>query len=117
MTLENCYRQIGSDYQQALVRMANSEKMLLKFVKKFPNDPSAAALFDSFEKEDFQTAFRMAHTMKGLCANLGLDRLRESSSELTEALRGGVSENAGELLERVRRDYEMTINALSELDE
>lgn len=117
MTLENCYRQIGSDYKQALARMANSEKMLMKFVKKFPNDPSAAELFSSFEKGDFQTAFRMAHTMKGLCANLGLDRLRESSSELTEALRGGVSENAKELLERVRGDYEMTLAALNDLDE
>ena len=117
MTLENCYQQIGSDYKQALARMANSEKMLLKFVKKFPNDPSAAELFASFEKGDFQTAFRMAHTMKGLCANLGLDRLRESSSELTEALRGSVAENAGELLERVRRYYETTINAINGLDE
>lgn len=117
MTLEDCYNAIGSDYKTALGRMGGSEKLLDKFVRKFPNDPTAPTLFEAFEKEDWQTAFRMAHTLKGLCANLGLDKLQKSSAELTEALRDSVSDNAPQLLEQVRADYEMTIVALGKLDD
>lgn len=38
---------------------------------------------------DYESAFRAAHTLKGVALNLGLGRLAKSSSELTEALRAG----------------------------
>lgn len=117
MTLEAFYNTIGSDYVSALTRMGNSEKMLGKFVRKFTNDKTTAELTAAFGSGDYETAFRMAHTLKGLCANLGLDKLRNSSAELTEALRNNVSDNASELLKQVREDYEMTIDALAQLDE
>lgn len=117
MTLEACYNALGSDYKTAVGRMGGSERLLDKFVRKFPNDATAPALFKAFEDEDWQTAFRMAHTLKGLCANLGLDKLQKSSAELTEALRNTVADNAPQLLEQVREDYEMTIRTLGDLDE
>lgn len=117
MTLKACYDAIGSDYEAALGRMGGSEKMLLKFAKKFPTDKTMQQLTDAFESEDWTTAFRMAHTLKGLCLNLGLDKLQKSASELTEALRDHVADNAAELLERVREDHKMTFDALSALDE
>ncbi|MBD5130203.1 MAG: Hpt domain-containing protein [Ruminococcaceae bacterium] len=118
MTLEAFYNEIGSDYKAALTRMGNSEKMLGKFVRKFTADKSMSELNASFDGGDYPTAFRMAHTLKGLCANLGLDKLQHSSAELTEALRGGVvADNAAELLAQVRADYDMTVAALAQLDE
>lgn len=116
MTLEVFYNTIGSDYNAVLTRMCNSEKILEKFVRKFLNDKTAGELFAAFESADYETAFRMAHTLKGLCANLGLDKLLKSSSELTEALRDTVADNAPELMAQVRADYDMTIGALSQLD-
>lgn len=117
MTLEACYNEMGSDFKTAVAHMGGSEKMLAKFVRKFPNDATAAGLFDAFEKQDWETAFRMAHTLKGLCLNLGLDKLRKSSEELTESLRNTVADNAPQLLEQVRSDYDMTIRILKDLDE
>lgn len=117
MTLEACYNAMGSDYKAVLGRMGGSEKLLGKFARKFLDDPTSSSLFKAFEDADWQTAFRMAHTLKGLCANLGLDKLQKSSAELTEALRNTVSDNAPQLLEQVRADYEMTIGALGDLDE
>ena len=117
MTLEACYNEMGSDLKTAVSHMGGSEKMLAKFVRKFPNDATALGLFDAFEKQDWQTAFRMAHTLKGLCMNLGLDKLQKSSAELTEALRDAVADNAPQLLEQVRADYNMTVGVLKDLDE
>lgn len=117
MTLKNCYEKIGSDYETAVGRMGGSEKMLAKFAKKFPTDKTFAQLVEAYENKDQKTAFRMAHTLKGLCLNLGLDRLQKSSAELTEALRDQVADNAEELMERVREDYEITLAAFNEVDE
>lgn len=118
MTLRECYESIGADFDKAVARMCNKEAMLLKFAMKFPADPTYPALVSAFESGDIPTAFRMAHTLKGLCLNLGLDKLRESSSELTEALRDNdcPAPNAAELFETVKRDYEATITALSSVE-
>ena len=116
MTLRDFYNKIGSSLDAVMSQMGLPEKLVDKFVKKFPNDKSAEELFRTFESKDYETAFRMAHTIKGLCLNLGFDKLRESASEMTEALRGGVADNAEELLETVRRDYNEIIDAIKELD-
>lgn len=119
MTLRECYDSINSDFDKAVARMCGKESMLAKFAKKFPNDPTYTELISSFEKGDMPTAFRMAHTLKGLCLNLGLDKLQASSSELTEALRNteAVADNAAELFEQVKQDYEMTVNAINSVDD
>lgn len=117
MTLRDFYNKTGSDYDGVLSRMGGSERIVEKFAKKFPNDTSAPQLFEAFDNKDFETAFRMAHTLKGVCLNLGFDKLRESASELTEALRGTVADNAPELLETVRHNYDEIIGALAELDQ
>ena len=119
MTLRECYDSIGSDYDKAVTRMCNKESMLAKFAKKFPADPTYTGLLEAFESGDVPTAFRMAHTLKGLCLNLGLDKLQVSSSELTEALRNAETfpDSAPELLDRVKRDYEFTVNAIKEVED
>ena len=119
MTLRECYDSIGSNYDTAVTRMCNKESMLAKFAKKFPNDPTYTGLIEAFEGGDAVTAFRMAHTLKGLCLNLGLDRLQVSSSNLTEALRNAeeIPDDAHGLLDRVKQDYEMTVNAINSVED
>ncbi|MDE6731387.1 MAG: Hpt domain-containing protein [Oscillospiraceae bacterium] len=118
MTLKECYESIGADFDAAVARMCNKEAMLLKFALKFPADPTYPALVEAYEGGDIPTAFRMAHTLKGLCLNLGLDKLRESSAALTEALRDNANPapNADELYEEVKRDYEATRSALGSVE-
>lgn len=116
MTLTAFYDCIGSDYNTVLHRMGNSERMVDKFVKKFLNDTTADQLFDALNNKDYETAFRMAHTLKGVCLNLGFDKLMNSSSELTEALRNEVADNVSELLENVQHDYAQVMGLLKELE-
>ena len=62
-----------------------------------------------------EAAFRAAHTLKGVSANLGFEQLRQSASALTEFLRGKAEPAPAEalpLLEQVRRDYQMTVDAI-----
>lgn len=112
MTLQECYTQLEGDYQDVTSRLP-SEKFIQKFVLKFLDDKTIGLLKDSWAAEDYGEAFRAAHTIKGMCQNLCFTRLGSSSSQLTEALRGGVTPEAQELYPQVLEDYEKTAAAIS----
>ncbi|MDO4482505.1 MAG: Hpt domain-containing protein [Bacillota bacterium] len=114
MTTEEFYKSIGGDAAEVLGRLPGI-KFVKKFVSKFPDDGSFKFLCESMENGNREDAFRAAHTLKGVCQNLGLGTLLSSAEELTEDLRGGSEEIPGkayELLERVKKDYEETISAI-----
>ncbi len=111
MTIQECYKAIGADYDDVLGRL-RSERLIQKFVLKFLDDESFRLLCDSMAAGDLDTAFRASHTIKGVCANLGFTRLGASSHDLTEALRGRDGAAAAGLLDRVKADYEQTAAAI-----
>lgn len=115
MTLEQCYAALEGSYSDAIGRL-RSEKLVRKFAVKFLADPSYQLLCDSLASQNYAEAFRAAHTIKGVCQNLAFDKLGASSDQLTEALRGGWSDEAAGLVEQVRADYQQTIDALQQLD-
>ena len=114
MTLQEFYAVVGGDYNEAVSRMMG-EALLRRFLMKFPADPSFAMLEQALSAGNREEAFRAAHTIKGLCLNLGFGKLRDSSEVLTEALRHEMPPNAGVLFEAVRADYQLTMDALSKL--
>ena len=118
MTLQECYAAIGGDYEEAMGRL-RSERLVQKFVLKFLNDGSYQLLQDSLAAGDRDEAFRAAHTIKGVCANLAFNALLESSEALTEALRDGRPAQPGEeaLIQRVNEDYQRTVQAIRVLQE
>ena len=61
-----------------------------------------------------KAAFRAAHTLKGVCLNLGFDRLYEVSSALTEMLRDGVMDGSDDMLRQVEERYDQTVAVLRE---
>ena len=73
-------------------------------------------LKSSLAAKDYETAFRMAHNLKGVCANLSITKLGASSSELCEELRGGCNTDRVEpLLAVVLEDYDATLAAIRQL--
>lgn len=114
MTLQECYETLGGDYAGVVARF-RGEALVLRFALRFLEDGSYALLQDSLASENYEEAFRAAHTIKGVCQNLGFTRLYESSSRLTEALRGGWSDAAAACIEPVQRDYRATVDAIQAL--
>ncbi|MCI8511373.1 MAG: Hpt domain-containing protein [Lachnospiraceae bacterium] len=96
----------GANIETALARFMNMEAMYLKFLLRFPADPNFESLRDALAAGDTETAFRAAHTLKGVAGNLGLDRFYESVSKLTEVLRAGGSGNTDALMKQAAADYE-----------
>jgi HPt (histidine-containing phosphotransfer) domain-containing protein len=116
MTLQECYAAMGGDYQGVMGRLP-SERMVQKFVLKFLNDGSYDLLLRSMEEGNYAEAFRAAHTIKGVCQNLDFTTLYQSSSQLSEALRNGLSPEAPALVEQVKADYTKTVAAIRAFQE
>lgn len=116
MTIEECYEQMGGDFSQMKSRIP-SVNLISKFIAKFPDDGSFSELCSAMEEGQRAKAFNAAHTLKGVCGNLSLDKLCASSSRLTELLRpeaDAVSEEAYAVMEEVKRDYETVISTIKE---
>lgn len=88
MTIEELYGAIGGNYLDAKRRLMN-DQLVTKFILKFPGDPTFAALVTAWEKDNTEEIFRAAHTLKGVCANLALNKLSEAASEIAEIFRPG----------------------------
>ena len=78
MSIEECYRQIGGDYNQVLARLM-TPKLVARFIAKFLGDNSFDLLRTALEQGNCKEAFRAAHTLKGVCQSLGLGNLLASS--------------------------------------
>ena len=116
ITLEACYRKLGGDFEEVKTRLP-SPKLIEKFIGKFLDDRSFETLCREIEAGHRREAFRAAHTLTGVCANLSFTCLMESVSRLTEALRpetDAVSETAAVMLEDVRRNYRHTADTIRE---
>jgi len=116
MTLKQCFEMFGGDYESVISRMLKEERVK-KFTLRFRDDSTFELLTKSLKEENYKEAFRAAHTIKGLCQNLGFERLRKSSSALTEALRDGNKPDDDSIYQQVKEDYEQIINAIKLLDE
>ena len=118
MTLKECYAALGGDYDEVMGRL-RSERLVQKFVLKFLDDGSYGLLCSSLGAGDREEAFRAAHTIKGVCANLAFNTLLASSEALTEALRDGAPPQPGEeeLVRRVEEDYGRTVQAIRAFQE
>lgn len=114
MTIQECYQVLGGDYAQVEKRLPGIH-LIRRFIAKFLDDGSYPELCRAMEQGQTEEVFRAAHTLKGVSANLGFDRLTASSGELTELLRGrtdGIPTEAVPLLDMVRQDYELTADAI-----
>lgn len=116
MTIRECYEATHSDYNDVLGRLG-SESLIKRFALKFLDDTSYQELLEAMKQADGEVAFRMAHTLKGVCLNLGFTELGKVSSELTEALRSTKNTSGCEaLMERVTAEYENFVRVLHELE-
>ena len=115
MTIRECYEAMGGDYEDVSRRLV-TEARIKKFALMFKKDPSMGQLKDAIESGDCDGAFRAAHTLKGICANLGFASLFEASRDITEALREKDMEQANGMWPQVEACYERVENALAQLE-
>ena len=109
MNINECYQAMGADYEEVFGRLRN-ERLITKFVLKFPGDPSFSQLQSTLEEKNVEEAFRAAHTLKGVAQNLGF------TATLTEVLRAGNLPEDDNMMNAVAKEYERTVAAIEQLN-
>ena len=112
--MKDFYEQLGLNYGEVIGRLG-SDGIIRKFVIKFLSDKSYQNLKEGLEEKDVEKAFRAAHTLKGICLNLGFSNLYTPSSAITEKLRGGEMEGCEELFAQVQAEYEKLETAIQKI--
>lgn len=115
MDIKECYTLIGADYNDVLSRLS-SEKLITKIVKKYLDDTSFNDLKEGIETKNIELAFRGAHTLKGVCLNLGFKQMADEAIELTEILRSGTFVGTEERFDKLTEAQNRTIEGIKKLD-
>lgn len=114
MTVEECYAALHGNYAEAKGRLM-SDRLITKFALKFIDDPTMGQLREAVASGTREEAFRAAHTLKGVAANLAFTELATSASVLTEQLRSLQNDPDTALVADVEQKYALVISILKEL--
>lgn len=118
---ENFRRQLeenGVEVGSTINRFMGNEAMYLKFLGKFLEDKNCINIGKNLEEENYEEAYKCAHTLKGVAANLGLEPLQKTVAVLVEELRGKKNEEvdskrADEEWQKVKKTYEQIFDIIS----
>ena len=86
----------------------NQPELYFRLLSLFPSDPSVPRLEESLAKGDIPSAFRHAHTLKGLCAQLALPAMQKDAGKVCDLLRNADMKSlsgAIEMLPVLKADY------------
>lgn len=110
----------GADVENTLKRFMGNEAMYEKFLKKFADNSNYSGLEENIQAGNYEEAFKCAHTLKGVSANLGLDPICKAASDLTEEFRGKAndevnSDRVQEIWQELQKSYQLFSDLLSTL--
>lgn len=105
-------KQAGIDVDGALERFMGNTGLLKKFLLKFLDDKDYGILVKAIEDGDTDTAFKAAHTLKGVCGNLSLMGLFRLIGEQTELLRSGKLDEATAMMPKVTEEYNKMVEVI-----
>ena len=88
MTLQELYQNIDGNYDHA-VQIMRMEKLIARYISKFPNTGVNEALQEAGKTLEPAKMFETAHAMKGVCANMGFDKLSAAAGAICEEFRPG----------------------------
>ena len=109
--------EIGVDYDEVINRFMGKEDFYLRMLKKFLNDGNYEGLKQAVEQKNWREAFTYAHTVKGLCGNLGLGGILEYVVPLTEEVRSEPydEESIVNYMNDASKAYDKTVEVIQSL--
>ena len=121
MTLQELYTLIDGNYDHA-VQIMRMEKLINRYVLKFPGNDLNAALMAAGESMDPARIFESAHAMKRVCANMGFDKLAEAVGIITEEFRPGrerkyTDSEVRDMLAKINDMYQRTVAGIRQYEQ
>ena len=105
----------GIDWARGISYTGGNRTLYLRFLKRFPQDPSMDRLMHALSVGDLEAAFTCAHTLKGLSMQLGIVALSDPAAALCNLLRPrdpSVLPHAVALANRLKARHEQITQAI-----
>ncbi len=105
----------GIDTADGLSRVGGNLKRYVKVLEQFVENQGQveSALNQSVEKEDWETAVRLAHTLKGIAGTIGASELQKLAAELEKSLKAETLTVLDEQISAVGTMVAETVAAIS----
>lgn len=107
---------INIDIKGSLERFSNYEPMYIKYLKKFITEPTFDEFLKALDSGDSEAIENSAHTLKGICGNLGLIDLFNIYNDIVQDIRKGEVKKAQETASKAIEDTKKYKNTLAKLD-
>ena len=104
----------GVDVDSALERFMGNEKMLDKYLGRFLEEKTYAALIAAVQADDEQAAAAAMHTLKSVCGTLGCAGMQAQVVEQERKLRSGDWAAAKAMMPDIEQTYNTICAALRE---
>ena len=97
-------------------RVRGKTDRMVKLIKLYLADMPARMneLSTQIEQERMQEVRDVAHTIKGVCGNLGMIRLQNAASELEVAVQDADQENISKLVPIIKAEYNKSADLLQD---
>ncbi|WP_125142553.1 Hpt domain-containing protein [Clostridium transplantifaecale] len=116
MDIKEVYTKLGEETEFVIARFGGNISLLERFVKKFVEDPTYGRLMKSLKDKDYHEIEIGAHTLKGVAANLGFNKLSETAASVVQAVREKKTDRIPELSEAMSAEYKNVIECIAGLD-
>lgn len=103
----------GVDMEAALRRLGGNSMLYEKILVKFLDDDSFSGIEPALARDNYEEALKAAHTLKGVSANLGMDRLSDACAEVVNHIRASNPEEAKAAYPEVKQAYQAVCQALT----
>lgn len=96
----------GINVDEALNRFMGNEAMLEKYLNRFLNEKSFAALAAGIEADDREAAQAAAHTLKSVCGTIGCEAMHQLVIAQESAMRSGDWPKALAMMPEIQAEYD-----------
>lgn len=116
MDINGVFEILEGDASTVLARFAGNEGLWKRFAKKFSEDETFQKLIAGIEMNDNNGIEMYAHTLKGVAANLGFEKLSNDAAAIVNAVRNEKFETIPELFDELNSEYNKVLDCVGSLD-
>lgn len=106
---------LGVDIDETLERFVDNEGLYFRCLNKLIDDKNYENMNNAISEKNSQAAFEAAHALKGVTANLGLNKLYKEMKIITEVFRAGSIDFDSQNMEKIIECYEEAIATIKTL--
>jgi HPt (histidine-containing phosphotransfer) domain-containing protein len=99
--------------EDALRRIGGNMDLYKRLLGRFIAGNNIEELETALQHNDMEASSRLAHTLKGVSANLSLSGIRSASIDLEQAIKDGVDYSS--LFENLKQVYNTTVELITEM--